>query len=739
MLPFCPAPWPACMAPRAAPSTVAGPRDRRRPAAAAAAALLALAGLSAGGAFAQAAADATPRNATALPEVQVIDTGGATSEDTGQYNARAVSVGKMPQTLRETPQSVSVITRQQLDDRNFTKVEDAVKQTTGITVTRFDGAGNYNSFQARGFDIGTLQLDGMPIAQGNYATLDTAVYDRIEVLRGPAGLLQGAGEPGGTINLVRKRARSTLGLAANMSAGSFGLRRADVDLTGALNAAGTLRGRVVAVSEKRDGFTDTLFNDKQLGYGTLELDIGPRTTLSVGTARQRTRAAVDQGLPTYADGRLIDLPRSAFAGLRANRQNLETADTFAELEHRMDDGGMARLSVRDVDREAYYRSARSNSAMAANGAIALQTVDGLTESKNRNYDLFVTTPVVVGGRTHRLLLGASRNEGTSYEGNFGYGATLPFNLLRPDYDLAYPDIRLPGYTSTIERRENAVYGQAQIALADRLKLVAGGRTSWAEAQTRTTADGAVTGRQDPGRRFTPLMALLYDLDSRFTVYTSYVETFAVQSEIDAARQLLPPRTGKQVELGLKGALLDKRLNAHAALFRILDTGRAVADPSVPNASVAGGKVRSQGFEAEVSGQIMPGWDLLAGYAYTDTKYLRAPVAQQGQVFSAITPKHSVNLFTRYALRAPMLQGWSVGGGLSYRSEFFAQSGALRLASGNYTLLNAQVAYQVNDKVAVSLNAENLLDKTYYEKLSSPGRQNFYGEPRRLVATLRVRY
>ena len=336
-------------------------------------------------------------------------------------------------------------------------------------------------------------------------------------------------------------------------------------------------------------------------------------------------------------------------------------------------------------------------------------------------------------------MGASHNEGKSWDGNFAYGQPLQFNLLRPNYDLAYPDIQLPGFTSLVTRRENALYGQAQIGLTDTVKLLAGGRLSWAEVVTRSTSTGAVTASADPGRQFVPSVALMWDFHPQYTAYASYAETFVVQTQLDAAKQLLDPRTGKQVELGVKGEFLQKRLQAHAALFRIIDENRAIADPVVTNASIAGGKVRSQGFEAEVSGQPMPGWDVVAGYAYNDTSYLRAPVAQQGQVFSPITPRHSVNLFTRYAFTSPALRGFSIGGGVSYRSEFYSQSGALRITSGDYALLNAQVGYQINDHLSVNLSVDNLLDKTYYEKVSSVGRQNFYGEPRRVTVALKARY
>src|SRR5690606_26918980 len=166
-----------------------------------------------------------------LPVVNVTAPQEATTENSGSYGTSAVTVGsKIPQSLRETPFSVSVVTRQRLDDQNLTTIEDALKQTTGVTIQRFDGAGNFNVIQSRGFDIGSIQLDGIPISQdGNYATgFDTAIYDRVELLRGPAGLLQGAGEPGGTVNLVRKRAQSQFGGGASLQYGSWDARRAEI-------------------------------------------------------------------------------------------------------------------------------------------------------------------------------------------------------------------------------------------------------------------------------------------------------------------------------------------------------------------------------------------------------------------------------------------------------------------------------------------------------------------------------
>lgn len=431
------------------------------------------------------------------------------------------------------------------------------------------------------------------------------------------------------------------------------------------------------------------------------------------------------------------MPRSTFAGLARNRQDLDTTDTFAELEHRLDGGGLVKLAARQMQRDSFYSAARANSALAANGDYQVQTVDFLQDSTDRNYDFYLATPVQWLGRTHRVLLGASHSRNRSLGGNYVYGPNATANLLRPDHALPYPALQLPGYDSETLRTENALYGQAQLGLTERARLLLGGRLSWAQVESRRLSDGKATSSANPGRQFIPSVAALYDLDAQTTAYASYAETMVVQSALTSAGSLLPPRTGSQVELGVKGEFLNKRLQAHAALFRILDSDRAIADPAAATASIPGGKVRSQGLELEASGQVAPGWDLMAGYAYTDTKYLRAPAAQQGQAFSPVTPRHSLNLSTRYALRNPGLRGWSVGGGVSYRSAFHAQSGALRIASGGYALFNAQVAYQINDRVSVSLAVENLFDKTYYEKVSGVARQNFYGAPRSVVLALRA--
>lgn len=689
-----------------------------------------------------ASASAQAKSVETLPEVRVTATVDDSSESNHSYAAHAVTVGsKIPQTLKETPQSISVVTRQRLDDQNITKIEDVLKQTTGVNVTRLDGAGNFNTIQARGFDIGSIQLDGLAISQGaNYSTaFDTAIYDRIEVLRGPAGLLQGAGEPGGTINLVRKRARADLSGSAGFMLGSSDTRRAEFDVTSKLDEAGRIRGRIVGVVDNRESFVHAVESKKFLGYGTVEIDLSSSTTLSLGATHQKTDSVVDQGLPAMANYTLPNVPRSTFIGSKNNVQDMETDDLFAELEHKFDDGGRFKFAARQVDRGMIYKALRANGlANVATGNVAYQTVDFQQAAKNQNLDAYYAGPFELGGRIHQILLGINHSTEDTKSRSI-YGPTGTFNIYNPNNDIAYPALDLGNYTSGTQQTQTGMYGQVQLKPFDRWTFLLGGRLGRWETQSFNPSTGVISSTSKPGTQFTPLTSVIYALTDNSSLYGSYAETFVGQTAIDKNGRLLSPRTGSQIELGVKSEWLDKRVNSSIALFRIIDKDRAIEDTSTPlnaNDSIAGGKVRSEGLEAEVSGQIAPGWELIAGYAYTATKYLQAPIAQVGQVFSTITPRHSFNLWTKHSWTSGTFNRWSLAGGLKAVSDFSSGTGATRVVGDGYTTVSGQVGYQIDSTTTASLTINNLFDKTYYEKVSNFGRQNFYGEPRSVMLAVK---
>jgi outer membrane receptor for ferric coprogen and ferric-rhodotorulic acid len=361
------------------------------------------------------------------------------------------------------------------------------------------------------------------------------------------------------------------------------------------------------------------------------------------------------------------------------------------------------------------------------------------ETVNRNLDAYITAPFELGGRTHRVLAGlsyASEEDKTANAPGLA-GGTL--NIFQPDYNVPLPALVVGPNSSGAGQTQTGAYGQLQLKPFDRWTLLVGGRVSWWDTESRNLLTGAVTPAPKPGAQFTPLTGVIYDLNDNSSLYGSYAETFVAQTALDVNNKVLPPRTGSQIEFGIKSEFFNKRMNTHLAVFRILDNDRAIADPDdVTNTkSIAGGEVRSQGWEAEVSGQLSPGWELTAGYAYTDTKYLKAPVSQLGQVFSSVTPKHNVNLWSKHTWRDGAFNRWSAAAGLRSVSETYVQTGNVRIIGKAYTVVNAQVGYQINQTTTASLTVNNLFDKTYYEKISGVTRQNFYGEPRSVMLALRT--
>ncbi len=662
----------------------------------------------------------------------------AGTEGSGAYAAPATTIGKDARPLREIPNSVTVITRQQLDDQNIVTIEDALKQVTGVTVQRYDAAGSYTQFMARGYAADNYQLDGLTLqTDANGIYFDLAAYDRVEVLRGASGIFSGAGDPAVTVNIARKRALATPQLLAGVSVGSWQNYRGELDVTGALDASGAVRGRLVAVLQDYDTFMDQIDGDKKLVYGTLEADLRPDTTLSVGALWQGVHSVLSRGLPTWPGGRLIDMPRSTMPVQDWNRQLLLSKSYFGELEHRLANQGRVKLSLRRVERSNDSRYL-DPSVPAADGTMdALSASAFERDDQDNSADLHLSTPFTWGGQTHNLLIGADYRRSGNNTRYAGYDEVPGrINLFDVDpYAIPEPAFDLDTDVSRVRVSSYGTYTQLRIKPAAAWTLVGGARLSWWKSSgvsfgTPTTFKASA--------ELTPYAAVIADLTRSTSLYLGYNEVFKPQNGITATGEALEPRTGRQFELGLKGEARDGRLTWSAAIYRLVDEKRALTDPNDDRFSIASGKARSQGLEAELRGEITPGWSLTAGYAYTATKLLRAAAGQEGTSLSSFTPKHNVNLWTQVRLDA-LLPGLEAGGGLRAVSRFYNSSGVNRVDGPGYAVAALQAAYRFNDHYRVALNIDNLFDRTYYEKVSYPGRQNFFGEPRSVTLSLRASY
>ncbi|KAF1049287.1 TonB-dependent siderophore receptor [Xylophilus sp.] len=658
---------------------------------------------------------------------------GATTEGLPEYAARAAAIGLGEHSLRETPNSVSVVTRQRIEDQNFLTVEDAMRYTTAMKVTTY-GTNNYQ-IESRGYGIDRYQVDGVSSSARTYENnFGLAMYDRVEVWRGPAGLLQGAGDPGGTVNFVRKRAQNTFGFNARTSVGSWDNYYGEADVTGPLNADGSLRGRLVAAYQDQHYFTDYTFSRQPMVYGTLEYDVDADTTLSVGHSTQRLHMRPFYGYSTYSDGTLPDIDRSTFVGALWNRRRQTANRSFAELEHRLAGGGRLVLSASYLDRTNDQAYAWGNTFIdRATGNETLIPYIGTTDEQEANFQAVATLPTQWRGLKQEFVLGAShqrlRSQSTYNAATWGQNGFVQ-NTFAPAYGTAQPAIATQT-TASSDVRQESLFGQARIRPWLPLVLLAGARVTWYE--NRNLLNRALDAKIDA--KAVPYAGVVYELTPQWSAYGSYTRIFNPQTSTDRTGAYLKPREGNQVEAGVKGEHLDGRLQSSIGLYRIEDINRAMTDPDFPNASVAAGKVRSQGLEAELTGRLSPRWNLTAGYGYNTTEYLRASAAQQGQPFTTVYPRHLFSLWSDWRADG----GWSLGAGARVRSAIYAQSGTVRWTAGGVTVFALQGGYQINPKTRVTVTVNNLFDRHYWDRVVASGRLNYYGEPRAVTATLSYKY
>ncbi|MFT4045628.1 MAG: TonB-dependent receptor plug domain-containing protein [Solimonas sp.] len=551
-------------------------------------------------------AEADVRGATPLRAVTVTaEVDDTTTEGTGSYTSPKLTIGKSAQSMRETPNSVSVVTRQRIEDQNFATIEDAMQYTTAMKV--MDYGTTSSAIESRGYTITRYQIDGVSssvrVYENNFAL---AMYDRIEVWRGPAGMLQGASDPGGAINLVRKRAERDFNYSGHAYAGSWDNDAGDLDVTGPLLGDGDLRGRLVASYQDSDSFVDYVYQRIPTVYATLEYDLALDTTLSVGNSWQKRTSRPFYGISAYADGTYPHLSRSTYFGADWNHSVQRTDRSFVELEHHLDDGGSLKLAANYADRRNASQIAWGSSLIGeagtdshgetggADDVLMLSYFSWLTE-RETNVDAQWTQPFELWGQTQQALLGANfqRYRNNSAYNSDTYGSdTFLQDIFDPDVHVAKPDITIdaPSRSALIQ---SGVYAQARIKPWTPLTLIGGARVGWYRSE-----DLSAGGEdQSEPAKLVPYAAAIVDVTKAFSLYGGYCSVFNPQSDKNANEQFLPPRRGNQWEVGVKGEHFDGRLNSSLAFYRIEDINRALygRDEDHPDAAVAAGKVRSQGF------------------------------------------------------------------------------------------------------------------------------------------------
>lgn len=668
--------------------------------------------------------------------VQAEEENPAVTEGTKSYTAKSASTStKLNLSLRETPQSVKVLTREYLDDANINSFQDMLNSVTGVTTNRWDER-QYPT--ARGFDVDYYLFDGVPSSSelDIASDPDLSMYDRVELVKGANGLMTGAGNPSIAINMVRKHANAKeLTGTLSSSYGSWNAWNSMADISAPLNADGTVRGRVVVKHESTDSFADLYEKENNLFYGVLDADLTDSTYLSVGASYQELdRSGIKWGgLPAfYNDGSLTDFDRDLTVTSDWTYWNTNTTTAFAQFKQKLfnDITLNVNYDYREIDAETALLYLWSESVdKTTNSSGGLYPYTDTSKTTQNNADVYISAPFTLGGLQQEVVAGFMYNQSELTDRYYGSptldNGTIDFNNFTPSKIIGSinNNVANPSNKTT----QTGAYLAGKFTLLEPLKLVTGVRVSDWEYESE---DG--NGNRKYNNKVTPYAGLIYDFLEDYSWYASYTEIFKPENKQDANQQYLDPREGKSYETGLKGEFFDKQLNASMSVFLTQQDNVAEKIGSIKigdefkDVYSSTDSVESKGFEIELDGKITNNWDMSFGVAHFNAE------DANGKKVQTTAARTSANLFTKYTL-----DKWSLGGGLNYKSEAYKDEAAGRIRQDAYVLANLMAAYQVDQNIKLQLNVNNLFDEKYYEGLGK--NSMVYGAPRNATLTFRYQF
>ncbi|MDR1646902.1 MAG: TonB-dependent siderophore receptor, partial [Zoogloeaceae bacterium] len=658
---------------------------------------------------------------------------------------------KNAKSLKEIPQSVSVLTRQQMDDRNIGTVEKALGEVPGIYIENYGSdISRPGIIWSRGSQM-YLQFDGVSTNSegtffrdsGNQA--DMEIYDRLEVLKGPAGLLSGVGSPSGVANLVRKRPQRELMRSASVSAGSWNNYHATVDVGGPLDAQGRLRARAVLAGQNRDFFYSPGWSKNWTAYGILEYDLTPDTTLAVSLTHTENHGNPWwTGQPLDSNGQFLDISRSKRIGTDWNQRRNRNDEFFVELDHRFNEKWTLKATGRYTKRKGSSFEAHPYSAVDSHTALATwRLVMSDEKRENLGGDIHLDGTFDMLGRQHELTLGYTLDR---YESDVDelVQSLGKHNVFDFPWDKA--TVRASAGNMSPSRSkvtQSGWYGVTRLKLSDPLTLVLGVRVSdytpygWSAAAGWSKRNDATKGE------VTPYAGLVYDLNRQITLYASYADVFQPQ-RVYGIDGILEPVLGWQIKGGVKGEFFNGRLNTSLALFEINKENEAMLDdahvgcgPSLGDCYKASGLTRTRGWEIEASGSPLPHLQLSAGYTRSESIIRKSATPNQiGTRTPTYVPEHLVKLWGKYRFSEGFLAGFDLGAGARWQSGIWRTLSKNTIRQGAYALVDASIGYRFSPLTELALNINNVFDKKYYARLGGNEVYTMYGEPRSWMLTVR---
>ena len=663
----------------------------------------------------------------------------------------AETASKLGISIKETPQSVRVITRALMNDFSLDDVNQVLETTPGVSVEKIETDRTY--YKARGFDITNFQVDGLGLPQESGAlqgTLDTAIYQRIEVVMGANGMMTGAGNPSATVNFIRKRPTDDLRANVSITAGSWSNMRLDADVSGRLNEYAA--GRAVVVKQKRDSYLDRYSVERDVFYGITELNLTDSTTLTTSLTYQQN----DADSPLWgalalfdSEGNPTDYDTSTSTAADWAYWNNTSKQAFVELEQLVGDN----WSV--IARYAHTQTEQDSNLFYVYGTPDAQTGLGLTgyasdyqlTDRLNLFDVYAKGSFELFGQEHLIAAGASvadmaYQDSSLYDYTTGNGFPAMPNLNDWDGVAPVPVLKDGLNGSRVDSEQVSEYVSARFSITDDLKLLAGIRhTAW---ETNGLSYGKNKSRDVSDT--TSHLGSVYQINDDINVYASYSETFAPQAEQDINGQTLDPISGDTKEIGIKTELFNDLMMLNVAIFDAEQKNIAIGVTQDPNDNDnddgkiqyhrAAPGIQSQGFELELSGEFGFGISANLGYTYTDIDVSDTINSgnEDAQLVKDYTPKQVFKLAAKYD--ATFVDGLSFGMNMRWQDDISRVQNDTPLIvtkQNAYALVNMMASYEINSQVSVTANVNNVFDKKYVNSLYWA--QGFHGAPRNYALSL----
>ena len=642
-----------------------------------------------------------------------------TGEDGGDYFVpNATTATRTDTPIRDTPQSIQVIPRQVIEDQQATSLPEVLENAAGVTSLGENLFGPLD-FAIRGFDNAPVLRDGfiLPGLFQDTTGSEVANLERVEVLRGPASVLYGQAEPGGVVNLVTKQPLSAPYYNIQLQAGNRGFVSPSIDFSGPLTEDGRLRYRLNALYRREESFRD-FNNDSERFFiaPTLAWEISDQTDLTVSLEYVEDNEFYDTGSVAFGEGIADVPPEQVF-----NDPDSTVAEDFLSagyiLEHRFSDNWTLRNQFR-------YTSSSFDFGVVPfptrdNPPTSILTRFILRQAGNTDTYSFYTNvqgEFNTGPLEHTLLFGvdlAYAEVNTLTFADLTNPATInTIDIFDPTVDIDVPSAsRVPILTDRdINANQLGIYLQDQIDILDNLILVAGLRYDSFFQEVIQNVQGTTLSQNESA--ITPRIGIVYQPIEPISLNANYSRTFAPNFiSTDTNGNLLDPEEGEGFEVGIRGEIVDNRLVATLAYFDITKRNVATTDPNDPRASITTGAQGSRGVDVNLTGEVLPGWNIIASYAYIDAEITEDNTFPVGNGLSGI-PEHSASLWTTYEIQSGNLQGLGFGLGFNFVGE---RQGDLEnsFEVDSYFIIDAAVFYQRNNW-QVRLNVDNIFDVDFVE-------------------------